>query len=355
MTRGQLYLLRGLMPALAFLIPLPGRADQPASAAPPACERPDDSLIKLRDDYAGRQEVPEAEKIERYNAQGRAFNDCMKKLIETNNAEMDRIRNDGNAAIRDTTDSANRQSIAIAQKIKAAIAGHAAPDEAQTDWAGYPDADCLAADKQLLEPVRKGASTGAARSAKYYAQQQAYQACMKDYVTQAAAQMRQITTDADARIREIADTANARISQLHALVQDAIQTANQASASEVKVVRGTPLEINPGSSFRDGVESVIVEGTPPQIAETPRGEGDPHAIICRKPQQLPGSRLLGPEICKRNRVWASLYKAGKDLSADGQSIISSEKSRTFDRAALACVSTITGSPYSGYMTNTVCN
>ncbi len=42
----------------------------------------------------------------------------------------------------------------------------------------------------------------------------------------------------------------------------------------------------------------------PGKAVSPDGNGDANAITCRPPQILPGSRLLGPEVCKTNAVWA---------------------------------------------------
>ena len=56
-------------------------------------------------------------------------------------------------------------------------------------------------------------------------------------------------------------------------------------------------------------------------AISPTGEGDPDAVTCRVPQQLPGSRLAGPEICKVNRIWAKLRADGKDISADGAYLV----------------------------------
>jgi hypothetical protein len=63
---------------------------------------------------------------------------------------------------------------------------------------------------------------------------------------------------------------------------------------------------------------------------TPTGEGDPNAIICRAPQVVPGSRLLGPEVCKLNAVWAQYYKNGIDVTADGAHLAPSEKRRSIN-------------------------
>ena len=58
----------------------------------------------------------------------------------------------------------------------------------------------------------------------------------------------------------------------------------------------------------------------PVKAETPSGEGDPDAIVCRAPQAVPGTGAMGPKICMHNNVWARLTMTGQDLSADGKSV-----------------------------------
>ncbi len=303
--------------------------------------------------------MPDSERIKLYNEQGRAFNDCTNKLIESGTAEMNRIYNEGNATIRAVADTANRQQTDIVDKVKATIAGSASM-QSQPDPAGwqFPDPDCVLPEKTLLKRVRgpTGTSATIAHTAQYDAQQQAYQACVKSYNGQAVAEMRSITDDANARIKQIADKANSQITDLHNRNKEVIQSANDAAAAEALVVRGTPLELPPENTFTDGVENMTVNGQSPlQLADTPKGEGDPNTIVCRKPQQLADSRLPGPEICKRNFVWASLYKAGKDISADGHSILPSEKSRTTDRASMACIKVMTGGGPQGYIFNEYCN
>jgi len=303
------------------------------------------------------------DKIKLYNAQARAFNGCTRKLIDSNNAEIDRVRDDGNTAIKSVAETANRQSKDIAEKMEAAIAGRAPASYPQADLADwqYPDSDCAIPDAALVKPVRgkKGTSTSAAGTAQFDAQQQGYRACVKDYVKQAGAEIAKIEVSANARIKQITDQANARMDDLHNQVDSAIAVANHAATDEIQAARGTPYEINPANYFKNGVENITVEDQPPlELVDTPKGEGDPHAIVCRKPQALPDSRLLGPEVCKRNRVWASLYQAGKDISADGQTILPSEKSRTVNHAAMACVKVKVqngAEPYSGYFINEICN
>ena len=52
-------------------------------------------------------------------------------------------------------------------------------------------------------------------------------------------------------------------------------------------------------------------------AAFPTGEGDPDAITCRPPLPLPDSRLHGPEVCKKNAVWAQYRRDGMDVAPDG--------------------------------------
>ena len=64
------------------------------------------------------------------------------------------------------------------------------------------------------------------------------------------------------------------------------------------------------------------------MTDTPDGSGDPLAITCRKPQPLPGQRLLGPEVCKLNAVWARYKRDGMDVAADGVHDVPSERWRS---------------------------
>ncbi len=66
---------------------------------------------------------------------------------------------------------------------------------------------------------------------------------------------------------------------------------------------------------------------------TPTGEGNPYLITCRRPQALPGSRLLGPEVCKTNALWAQYRKDGMDVAADGVHDVPAEKWRTVNPQA----------------------
>ena len=71
----------------------------------------------------------------------------------------------------------------------------------------------------------------------------------------------------------------------------------------------------------------------PALAQTPDGSGDPLAISCRAPQQLPESRLYGPRICKTNAQWAQYRHDGMDVAADGTHDVVSEKWRSVNPQA----------------------
>jgi hypothetical protein len=173
-------------------------------------------------------------------------------------------------------------------------------------------------------------------------------------------EIKQVQTLANAQMHQIAGDANNQINLLRATVKDAIATANSAAEVEMQTVASTPLALNSAPianlQFSHGVENVTVEGTRMErMEDTPKGEGDPEAIVCRKPQQRADSRLLGPEICKRNRAWAALFKSGMDISSDGTAIVPSEAFRTTNKTGMNCVKVTTGGGYQGIMTNEYCN
>lgn len=66
----------------------------------------------------------------------------------------------------------------------------------------------------------------------------------------------------------------------------------------------------------------------PVMLDNPDGRGHPNAVTCRKPQQLPGERLMAPPVCLINEKWAELRRNGQDVSPDGSRIVESEKSRS---------------------------
>lgn len=66
---------------------------------------------------------------------------------------------------------------------------------------------------------------------------------------------------------------------------------------------------------------------------TPTGEGLPELVVCRAPQPLPGSRLVGPRVCRTNAVWAQYHRDGMDVAPDGIHDVASEKYRSLHQSA----------------------
>jgi beta-lactamase regulating signal transducer with metallopeptidase domain len=97
--------------------------------------------------------------------------------------------------------------------------------------------------------------------------------------------------------------------------------------------QGAPAVAPPPGSV--GADNVVVKnatvtqvaGNTPSPARqavkaiNPRGEGDPNAITCRVPQQMPGSRLRGPEVCQPNKVWAAFYANHLVMLPDGKAVV----------------------------------
>jgi hypothetical protein len=71
----------------------------------------------------------------------------------------------------------------------------------------------------------------------------------------------------------------------------------------------------------------------PAMLDNPDGKGHPNAVTCRKPQQLPGQRLMAPPVCLINERWAELRRNGQDVSPDGTRIVASEKDRSLNPSA----------------------
>ena len=356
---------------LAFPVELEAQQQPVAMPSPPrseSCQKPDESLLKAHGGYGDRALMPDADRIETYNKQGKQFNDCTQSLIDNRNVEIDKIRAEGNSAIQAVADTANHQLADIQSKIQRAIAGDLqsgmdAKSSEASAWQ-FPYADCEKPDESLLKPIAKNSKNVRAssieRTSKYDSDRQKFEVCVRNYINQATSEIKQVQTLANAQMHQIASDANNQINLLRATVKDAIATANSAAEVEMQTVASTPLALNSAPianlQFSHGVENVTVEGTRiERMEDTPKGEGDPEAIVCRKPQQRADSRLLGPEICKRNRAWAALFKSGMDISSDGTAIVPSEAFRTTNKTGMNCIKVTTGGGYQGIMTNEYCN
>jgi hypothetical protein len=73
--------------------------------------------------------------------------------------------------------------------------------------------------------------------------------------------------------------------------------------------------------------------TLPALPQMEKDPDDPDATYCRPPQSQTDSRLPGPKVCKTNRQWTALHAQGLDISADGKSIVESEKYRSLHAGA----------------------
>ncbi len=91
-------------------------------------------------------------------------------------------------------------------------------------------------------------------------------------------------------------------------------------------------------------------------AINPRGEGDPNAITCRVPQQLPGSRLRGPEVCQANKIWAQLAAKRQVVMPDGKSVIATDfTSEACGSARVVGVAAMMSGNIAGVNTSYRCN
>lgn len=182
-------------------VPEGDNVPQPGGVNPPpvtACDKPDQTLLKSRGAYTGRAELPDAEKIEMYNAQARRFNECTRKLVDSNNAEIDRVRDEANAKIKRIADNANSQIAAIYEKIQGAIRG-VAPDSRiipEVTGSPFPDPQCRKPDDALLSPLSKRSNksleSDLTRSKQFDRQKQDYESCVRDYIERASAENNQI-------------------------------------------------------------------------------------------------------------------------------------------------------------------
>jgi hypothetical protein len=79
----------------------------------------------------------------------------------------------------------------------------------------------------------------------------------------------------------------------------------------------------------------------PALPDDPQVSRDTSPMVCRPPQRLSDTRLLGPAVCKTQRQWDDLHARGLDLSIDGRSTITtSQKYRSLNtpvcRSATDC-------------------
>jgi hypothetical protein len=353
--------MRHLPMALMFLVALCGAAagltpgqQLVDDAMRNKCNKPDSALIK-----PGTADT--------YNAQAKGFNDCLRIYVENENNKIARLRSDASGQFDAIMAGATAQIRDIERAINTAIiqagivngvsqAGDLPPPA--EGLAAFPAPECAEPDAALLKPAKGKRAASLASIDKFEAQRQVYESCIRLYIAQAKNQIVQVKANAEVGFKSVADEANPRIHAINVAVSEALEVAIKASGERNARVNGIraamaaggldPSQSQPGGvlssvSFqpnppvqnplfpdRPGTESVTVNGARlPRSADMPTGEGDPDAISCRKPQQVEGTHLLGPEVCKRNRDWAKLTKNGQNISADGSRIVAGEKQRTY--------------------------
>ena len=110
----------------------------------------------------------------------------------------------------------------------------------------------------------------------------------------------------------------------------------------------------PAPSQQVAAQTVTAPLTPAKEvvrALDPRGNGDPDAVTCRVPQQLPASRLPGPEVCQANRFWTALYAEGRTLAPDGRTLIAT--TQRFGEEAKLCPAALFGASSGLWINNTI--
>ncbi|MBA2590202.1 MAG: hypothetical protein H0U98_16440 [Alphaproteobacteria bacterium] len=320
------------------------------------CNKPDSALIKPGT-------------VDTYNAQAKGFNDCLRVYVERENNKIARLRSDASGQFDAIIASATTQIRDIERAINTAIItagivnGVSQPSELPPPAEGlasFPAPECAKPDEGLLKPPRGKKAASLASLDTYEAQRQGHDACIRLYIAQAKNQIVQVKANAEAGFLRVADEVNPRIHAINVAVSQALDDAIKASGERnakafafhsPQLASGLgPAQSQPGGVlssaslygqqdkplqkpvFADqpGTETVTVTGARlPRSADMPTGEGDPDAISCRAPQQVEGSHLMGPEVCKRNREWAKLTKNGQNISADGTRIVAGEKQRTY--------------------------
>jgi len=338
--------MRYLLIFPVLLIPVAGLAQTAAdqltkSVQETQCARPDRTLIKVETDGHTSWTSESAASV-KYNRQAKGFNDCARVYVEKANVEITRIRDATKAqtdAMADTATSRirriERQIHDAIERVKA-VEGLASVAPGGPDIApdAFPEAECKTPDENLLVPL-KGARNNTAREQRYDGQIKSYEACMRDWVAQAKAEIAQVKRDTEAAMKPVSADANRQILEIWNTILETVAQADLAQKEQAGALAALKAQLAanmppPVSESATASESVTVTDTRlPRFDDQPKGEGDPDAIACRKAQPLPGQRLMGPEICKRNREWARMFKRGENFSPDGKTILEGEKQRTY--------------------------
>jgi hypothetical protein len=77
--------------------------------------------------------------------------------------------------------------------------------------------------------------------------------------------------------------------------------------------------------------ATVLKPTLPDLGPDPDATKDGSPRVCRPPQPLTDSRLLGPTVCLTKRQWDDLHAKGLDMSGDGKTTVTSEKFRSVNK------------------------
>jgi hypothetical protein len=298
------------------------------------CTKPDRALIR-KDTALGTTWVSETHSSNKYNQQVTGFNDCTRVYVDNANREVTRIRGEARAKLDQIGADATaririieRQINAVIEEAKAVDFLEPLPPASPVEAGAFPPPDCRPPDSALAIPLPH-ARDNSARDQKYDGQKQVYAACARLWIAQAKAEIQQIDANAHLDMKPVADDANRQIREINATIVAALEESRTATLEQVMALNELKASLVAPPPSQPGIESVTVTDIHlPRSADQPTGAGDPDAISCRARQQLTGSRLWGPEICKRNREWADLNKRGANISPDGLTLVDSEKQRT---------------------------
>jgi len=309
------------------------------------CTRPDRTLIR-KETALGTTWASEPHGSAKYNRQVTGFNDCTRVFVDSANREITRIREAARARLDQIGVDATahiriieRQINAVIEEAKAVEALEPLPPANPAEAGAFPAAECKPPDSALVIPLPH-ARDNSARDRKYDTQKQAYMACTDLWIAQAKAEIQQIDLNAHADMKPVAEDANRQIREITATIVATLEETKIVALEQATALEQLKASLVPPPPPEPGTESITVTDTRlPRTADQPTGAGDPDAISCRARQQLTGSRLWGPEICKRNREWADLNKRGANISSDGLTLVDSEKQRTLK--PLTCSTRVT--------------
>jgi hypothetical protein len=322
------------------------------------CTQPDRTLIH-KETALGTTWASETRSSAKYNRQVTGFNDCTRVYVDKANREITRIRDEARAKLDQIGADATghirvieQQINAVIEEAKAVDALEPLPPASAVEAGAFPAPACKPPDGALVIPLPH-ARDNSARDRKYDALKQAYAACTRIWIAEAKAEIGQIDLNAHADMKPVAEDANRQIREITATIVATLEETKIVALEQAMALEQMKASLVPPPPTKPGTESITVTDTRlPRSADQPTGAGDPDAISCRMRQQLTGSRLWGPEICKRNREWADLNKRGTNISPDGLTLVDSEKQRT--RNPPTCVTRVSMTALGFPSTTTEC-